>query len=66
MRLRRSFPAEITHFNVTEFPIGAHYHWLNANDELAGVVRVMSDITPSPKYIGFIKYLLRFLTGEIR
>ena len=41
------FP-EITHFNVTEIPIGAHYHWSNVTDELARVVRVMSDITSSP------------------
>ena len=39
------FP-EITHFNVTEVPIGAHYHWSNVTDELARVARVMSDITP--------------------
>ena len=39
------FP-EIIHFNVTEVPIGAHYHWSNVTDELARVVRVMSDITP--------------------
>ena len=41
------FP-EITHFNVTEVPIGAHYHWSNVTDELARVARVTSDITPSP------------------
>ena len=40
------FP-EITHFNVTEVPIGAHYHWSNVTDELARV-GMMSDITPFP------------------
>ena len=40
------FP-EITHFNVIEVPVGAHYHWSNVTDELARVVRVMSDIAPS-------------------
>jgi hypothetical protein len=40
------FP-EITHFNVTEVPIGMHYHWSNVTDELARVTRVMSDIIPS-------------------
>ena len=41
------FP-EITYFNVIEVPVGAHYHWSNVPDELTRVVRVMSDITPSP------------------
>ena len=37
----------ITHLNVTEVPIGAHYHWSNVTDEMARVARVMSDIAPS-------------------
>ena len=37
----------ITHFNVTEVPVGAHYHWSNVTDEMARVARVMSDIAPS-------------------
>ena len=41
------FP-EITHFNVMEVPIGAHYHWSNVPDESARVARVMSDAAPSP------------------
>jgi len=45
--ITEKFP-RITHFNVTEFPTEAHYHWSNVADELARVVRVMSDLTSSP------------------
>ena len=44
--ITEKFP-NIRHFNVTEVPVGAHYHWSNVTDELARVVRVISDITPS-------------------
>ena len=44
--ITKKFP-KITHFNVEEVPIGAHYHWSNANNE-SSRVNVVSDITPSP------------------
>ena len=43
--ITKKFP-KITHFDVKEVPIGTHYHWSNVTDELARVVRVISDITP--------------------
>ena len=40
------FP-KITHFNVTEVPVGTHYHWANAIDELARVLIAIPDVTLS-------------------
>jgi len=45
--ITKKFP-KITHFNVEEVPIGAHYHWSNASNETARANRVISDITSSP------------------